>query len=107
MHIRVNALRVKPEHREKYRELLRDETEKVNALEPRDKTLNYYFMQDVSDPNTFLMFAVFADEAAFNEHVASSHYQHYARQLKALGIERERVGSWRAVNIVPDDENWR
>jgi 4-carboxymuconolactone decarboxylase len=107
MHIRVNAIRVKPEQRELYRKMLKEETEQVQALEPRDRTRNYYFMQDEKDPNTFLMFAVFADEAAFDEHVASPHFQHYLRQMKDLGIERERIGSWRASNIAPDDRNWR
>lgn len=107
MHIRVNAIRVKPEQRDLYRKMLQEETEKVQALEPRDKTRNYYFMQDVNDPNTFLMFAVFADEAAFREHVDTPHYRHYVQQMKEHGIERERIGSWRATNIVPDDRHWR
>ena len=107
MHIRVNAIRVKPEQRDIYRKMLQEETEKVQALEPRNKTRNYYFLQDNNDPNTFLMFAVFADEAAFQEHVASAHYQHYVRQMKEAGIERERIGSWLATNIVPTDKEWR
>ena len=106
MHSRVNAIRVKPGQRELYRKMLQDEVEQVQALEPRDKTLNDYFMQDMNDANTFLMFAVFRDEAAFDEHVASAHYQHYVRQTKALGIERERIGSWRATNIVPSEKDW-
>lgn len=64
----VATLRVKPEKREEMIALQVELKELVFAREP-DARL-YELLQSDADPNTFLVVATFADDAAFNAHMS-------------------------------------
>lgn len=72
MHVcTTNACRVAEEHVELLRETFADYARKVAANEPGCLLLRV--LQDASDPCSFVVFAEFADQRAYEAHLASDH----------------------------------
>ena len=69
----INGLhKVLPEHLEEYLANVKLHA-RNSASEPG--CLRYDVLQDIEDPTTICLFEVFADEDAFNAHLATDHYK--------------------------------
>lgn len=79
--------RTRPEHAETVRRLMLQAAAAVRANEPGN--LLYLAHQDPKDPTHFLFYEQYADQAALEAHVASTHYKELvAGQLVPLLTER-------------------
>lgn len=79
--------RTQPEHAETVRQLMVQAAAAVREQEPGN--LLYIGHQDPKDPTHFLFYEQYADQAALDAHVASSHYkQLVAGQIVPLLTER-------------------
>ena len=74
----------------------------------RNACRNYHVLLGDSDDDLLVIYEVFEDREAFQEHVDSPHYEKFTRKVKAFeGPITERVLKLEAKSLVPGDETWR
>ncbi|HHX64709.1 MAG TPA: antibiotic biosynthesis monooxygenase [Chloroflexi bacterium] len=104
MKILVVKIQVKPEFRERFIEATFGDARGANEDEP--DCMRFDFLQDEADPNTFYLYEVYRDDAAFQHHLTTPHFLTW----------RDRVDpEWYAVptqvahcvNLYPKDEEWK
>lgn len=83
MHVCTNnGCRVEEEHVGRLVEIFEGYARLVAANEPGCLLLRV--LQDASDPRSFLVFAEFADQAAYEAHLASAHVAQLREQIHPL-----------------------
>ena len=103
MLILVVEAHVKPEMREKYLEVIKDDATHSEHDEPG--CLRFDVLQDTEDPNKFFYYEVYQDEAAIKAHTEAPHFKRYRDQVGQF-TDRETVRHI-VRNVCPDDKGWR
>src|SRR5690606_22278121 len=103
MIVLVMQVHVIAEKREAFIELMKD----VAMCSERDEPgcLRFDFLQDTVDPNKFIFYDVYRDEASKAAHRETAHYARYVEATKEVFDEPTLV-SW-TTNVSPTDEDWR
>jgi autoinducer 2-degrading protein len=103
MHVVCVHIHVKPEHRDAFIQITL-ENARNTIQEPGN--LRFDVIQRVDDPNRFMLYEVYRDEAGMAAHKQTAHYARWA----------EAVGPWMAeprqgikhVNLFPETEReWK
>jgi quinol monooxygenase YgiN len=99
----VVEVQVKPEMRERFLEVIKEDAQHSEEREPGCHRFDV--LEDLEKPNTFLYYEVYKDEAALAAHRETPHFKAYAEhvpELMAAPAVRRRC-----VNIHPSDADWR
>ena len=91
--VRLSKIEVKEGFLEEYKAFLEDEIKASMKLERGVLTL--YAVSDKSAPNKFTILEIYANEAAYKEHIKSPHFQKYKRGTL------EMVKSLELVDVIP------
>jgi quinol monooxygenase YgiN len=78
----INGCRVGEEHLEPLRRIFDDYAHQVASHEPGCLLLRV--LQDAGDPTSFLVYAEFADQQAYEAHLASDHVARLRERLHPL-----------------------
>ena len=103
MIIMVVEVHIKPEARDRFLAVIRDDAMHSEADEPG--CLRFDVLQDEEDPDRFYYYEVYRDEAARAAHRETPHYRRYADQIGQL-TDQETVRHL-TRNVVPADQAWR
>lgn len=88
MYVVLNIIRVREECLDRFIAAVRDHARASNS-EPG--CVRYDVLQDTTDPQVISLYEVFADEAAFREHLGYAHYRHWMEQSKTWRHEEHRI----------------
>ena len=89
---------VKPDHVEKFRQLIETNARASVANEPG--CLQFDVLQKADAPNQFVLYEVYASEDAFKAHMPLAHTQTFLSQAKVL-ITRQSAGRFQRVVAPP------
>jgi autoinducer 2-degrading protein len=78
---------VMPEHREEFLEVILDNARNT-VQEPGN--LRFDVLQHTDDPNRFVLYEVYRDEAALAAHKASAHYARFAEKANPWMAETRK-----------------
>ncbi len=73
--VRLSRIEVYPEYLNEYMDYAKDVGEVSLRTEPG--VLTMYAMQEKDNPCVVTILETYASQAAYNQHIASSHFQHY------------------------------
>ncbi len=73
--VRLSRIEVYPEYLNEYMEYAKEVGEVSLRTEPG--VLTMYAMQEKDNPNVVTILETYSSQAAYNQHIASSHFQHY------------------------------
>ncbi|WP_300285128.1 putative quinol monooxygenase [uncultured Alistipes sp.] len=76
--VRLSQITVDSLRTDEYKALLREEIEASMQLEPGVRTL--YAVSDKKRPHEVTILEIYADEAAYRNHLATPHFQKYKRE---------------------------
>ena len=91
--VRIAELRITPEHLEAYTRAVRKEIEISVRTEPG--VLAIYSVAEKADPTSLRFFEIYADEAAYQSHIASPHFREY------FEATRQMISSRKLIETVP------
>lgn len=91
--VRLSKIEVKDGFLDEYKAFLEEEIKASMKLERGVLTL--YAVSDKSAPNKFAILEIYANEAAYKEHIKSPHFQKYKRGTL------EMVKSLELVDVIP------
>ena len=74
------SLRVKPERRERFLEVIKDDA--VCSVRDEPGCLRFNVFRDAGDENVYHLFEVCEDEAAFDAHRAAPHFERFIASLE-------------------------
>ena len=80
--VRVADLQIDPERMAEYRAAVTEEIDTSMQTEPGVRAI--YAMALASDPGALRFFEIYADEAAYQSHIASPHFRKYVEATKDL-----------------------
>ena len=80
--VRVAELQIDPERMAEYRAAVTEEIDTSMKTEPGVRAI--YAMALASDPGALRFFEIYADEAAYQSHIASPHFRKYVEATKDL-----------------------
>ena len=103
MLIRLVEAHVKPEMREKFLEVIRDDA--VHSEQDEPGCLRFDVLQDWEDENKFYYYEVYKDEAAMAAHRETPHFARYAAANPELLAQPTAGRNLR--NVHPRDDAWR
>src|SRR5215472_12949107 len=102
--VRLLQVKVLPQYRDEVLQAVRE-----NKLPTRaDKGVEaYYQTARKDDPNTFLFFAVFFSQAAYDSHLQQEHAKGPTQRFKASLRRSQFVQSWSSLseNCMPQDKS--
>lgn len=87
--VRIAELRIAPEHLEAYTRAVRKEIEISVRTEPG--VLAIYSVAEKADPTSLRFFEIYADEAAYQSHLASPHFREYFETTKNMITARKLI----------------
>jgi len=87
--VRVAELEIDPAQLEGYKAAVREEMETSVRDEPG--VLAIYAVAERDNPSRLRFFEVYADEAAYNAHIGSAHFQKYVTTTKGLIVSRRLI----------------
>jgi quinol monooxygenase YgiN len=87
--VRIAELRIAPEHLEAYTRAVRKEMEISVRVEPG--VLAIYSVAEKADPASLRFFEIYADEAAYQSHLASPHFREYFETTKHMISSRKLI----------------
>jgi len=87
--VRIAELRIAPEHLEAYTRAVRKEIEISVRIEPG--VLAIYSVAEKADPTSLRFFEIYADEAAYQSHLASPHFREYFETTKHMITARKLI----------------
>jgi quinol monooxygenase YgiN len=87
--VRIAELKVAPEHLEAYTRAVRKEIEISVRTEPG--VLAIYSVAEKADPASLRFFEIYADEAAYQSHLASPHFREYFETTKHMITSRKLI----------------
>ena len=96
------TLRVKPERRDEFLDVVREDAQSTVAKE--EGNFQFNVVQDSEDPDRFFLYEVYRDQAALDAHRSMPHFLKYRDATADLYAEApvRRVGA----NVYPDDSYW-
>ena len=87
--VRIAELRIAPEHLEAYTRAVRKEIEISVRVEPG--VLAIYSVAEKADPASLRFFEIYADEAAYQSHLASPHFREYFETTQHMIVSRKLI----------------
>ena len=87
--VRMAELRIAPEHLEAYTRAVRKEMEISVRVEPG--VLAIYSVAEKEDPTSLRFFEIYADQAAYESHIASPHFREYFETTKHMIVARKLI----------------
>jgi quinol monooxygenase YgiN len=87
--VRIAELRIAPEHLEAYTRAVRKEIEISVRIEPG--VLAIYSVAEKADPTSLRFFEIYADDAAYQSHIASPHFREYFETTKHMITSRKLI----------------
>ena len=91
--VRIAELKIAPEHLEAYTRAVRKEIEISVRVEPG--VLAIYSVAEKADPTSLRFFEIYADEVAYQSHLASPHFREYFKTTQHM------ITSRRLIETVP------
>ena len=91
--VRIAELKIAPEHLEAYTRAVRKEIEISVRVEPG--VLAIYSVAEKADPTSLRFFEIYADEVAYQSHLASPHFREYFQTTQHM------ITSRRLIETVP------
>ncbi|MBH0006776.1 putative quinol monooxygenase [Psychrobacter sp. SWN149] len=77
----VATIKAKPEHAEQ----IKSELLKLTAASQTDQgCIQYTLHQDNANPNGFIFYEIWENNESLQQHVQSSHFQHYAKVSEGM-----------------------
>ena len=101
MFVVVVFLEVRPERVESFREAMVRQARRCLELEPGCRQFDV--CQVPADPASFVLYEVYADEAAFEAHASSQHYAEFAPTLRDWVASR-RLLTYRRISGRPGEK---
>ncbi len=87
--VRIAELKIAPEHLEAYTRAVRKEIEISVRTEPG--VLAIYSVAEKAEPTSLRFFEIYADEAAYQSHLASPHFREYFETTKHMITARKLI----------------
>jgi len=87
--VRIAELKIAPEHLEAYTRAVRKEMEISVRVEPG--VLAIYSVAEKADPTSLRFFEIYADEAAYQSHIASPHFREYFETTQHMITTRKLI----------------
>ena len=87
--VRIAELKIDPEHLQAYTRAVRKEMEISVRVEPG--VLAIYSVAEKSDPTSLRFFEIYADEAAYQSHIASPHFREYFETTQHMITSRKLI----------------
>ncbi len=87
--VRIAELKIAPEHLEAYTRAVRKEIEISVRVEPG--VLAIYSVAEKADPTSLRFFEIYADEAAYQSHIASPHFREYFETTQHMITSRKLI----------------
>lgn len=85
--VRIARLVIDPAQLVAYQVAVKEEMAESVRLEPG--VLAIYSVAEKDHPNRLHFFEIYADEAAYQSHIASPHFQKYLKTTKAMIVSKE------------------
>jgi len=80
--VRLAKIKVEPSHLEKYNAALKEQM--TTAIRVESGVLTYYAVADKNDPSNITILEIYADTAAYNLHITTSHFKKYKEIVKDM-----------------------
>lgn len=80
---------VKPEHNEAFKKIVLDEMQQ--SMEKENGVLVMYAVTLKEDPNQWRFFEIYADEAAYQSHRDTPHFQKYIKETTEMTTEKKVI----------------
>lgn len=103
MYAIIASFQIKPERREAFHKAAVDDGRSSTRSEPGCLRFDVY--SDRTDPNKFVLFEVYRDEAAFKAHTQTPHFAAFREATRDTSAAPASVV--RCVNLFPPDAEWR
>jgi quinol monooxygenase YgiN len=87
--VRIAELKIKPEQLERYKAAVREEIETSVRIERG--VLAIYCVAEKDDPTSLRFFEIYADEAAYQAHIASPHFRKYFETTKDMIVSKKLI----------------
>lgn len=87
--VRIAQLEIDPAHLESYQAAVKEEITTSLRVEPGVLTL--YCVADRDRPNQLHFFEVYANPEAYRSHIASAHFQKYARLTQSMILSKRLI----------------
>lgn len=87
--VRIAELRIAPEHLEAYTRAVRKEME--ISVRTEAGVLAIYSVAEKADPTSLRFFEIYADEAAYQSHIASPHFREYFATTQHMITSRKLI----------------
>ncbi|HCL04459.1 MAG TPA: antibiotic biosynthesis monooxygenase [Chitinophagaceae bacterium] len=87
--VRLAKIKVDPAQLKAYNKALLTQMKAAIALEPG--VLTYYAVAGKKDPSTITILEIYADTAAYNKHILTSHFKKYKDTVKDMVKSLELV----------------
>ena len=100
--VRLAKIKVDPSQLEKYNDALKEQMTTAIRVEPG--VLTYYAVSDKNDPSNITILEIYADTAAYQAHITTSHFKKYKETVKNMVkslelIDVTLVGSAKKPNM--------
>ena len=92
--VRLAKIKVDPSQLDKYNSALKEQMTTAIRLEPG--VLTYYAVADKSDPSQITILEIYADTAAYQEHITTTHFKRYKEIVKDMVKSLELID----VNLI-------
>lgn len=86
MHVNIVEIKVKPEHLDDFRKEMKRHLGVIRATEPG--CLRFDVSVNKEDPHRFHLYEVYADDAAFKQHMESASLKQYLATTKDWADDR-------------------
>jgi len=87
--VRIAELRIKPAELDHYKEAVREEIETSVRVEPG--VLAIYCVAEKKDATLLRFFEMYADQAAYEAHIASPHFRKYFDTTKDMIVSKKLI----------------
>jgi quinol monooxygenase YgiN len=87
--VRIAELKIDPEHLQAYTRAVRKEMEISVRIEPG--VLAIYSVAEKGHPTSLRFFEIYADESAYQSHIASPHFREYFETTQHMIMSRKLV----------------
>lgn len=105
MYVIIAAIQIKDGHKDEFIEALLDNAKGAANDEPG--CLRFDVIQDSADANRLWLYEVYKDEAAFQAHSRTPHYQKMHETVADWREERPAGAGRGSHNIWPPDDQWK
>ena len=104
MKVLVVKVKLKDEYRQQFIEASYGDARGANEDEPGCRRFD--FLQDGADPNTFYLYEVYDDDAAFQAHLQTPHFLKWRDAIDESWYAEPTVVA-HCTNLYPSDANWK